>query len=70
MHLELEKNLATDLVNKIFNLNKFSVSQLEQYRENPYDHFIKYGIKPREFDEFNISSLDTGNFMHEFWLIV
>ncbi|EHR34667.1 hypothetical protein HMPREF9709_00637 [Helcococcus kunzii ATCC 51366] len=60
------KNLPTDLVNKIFNLNKFSVSQLEQYRENPYDHFIKYGIKPREFDEFNISSLDTGNFMHEF----
>lgn len=60
------KKLSEKLVNQIFNLDKFSVSQLEKYKENPYDHFIRYGIRPREFDEFNISSLDAGNFMHDF----
>lgn len=59
-------NLDSDLVEKIFNLNKFSVSQLETFNSNPYHHFIRYGLKPREFDNIEFSKMDTGNLIHEF----
>ena len=60
------KNISSDIAEKIYNLNKFSISQLESFNANPYEHFIKYGIKPREFNTYDISKLDTGNFMHEY----
>ena len=58
-------NLSGEIVNKIYNTDKFSVSQLEEYNSNPYYHFIKYGLKPREFDTFDISFLNIGNLTHE-----
>lgn len=58
--------LSQDIVQKIYNNLKFSVSQLENYNSNPYDHFIKYGIKPREDSMYDISRLDTGNIIHQF----
>ncbi|MFM1565212.1 PD-(D/E)XK nuclease family protein [Helcococcus ovis] len=60
------KNISREVAGKIYNLNKFSISQLESFNANPYEHFIKYGIKPREFNTYDISKLDTGNFMHEY----
>lgn len=60
------EKINKEIINKIYNLDKFSVSQLEVFNQNPYDHFIRYGIKPREYDSYNISNMDTGNFMHEF----
>ncbi len=56
--------LDRNLVETIFNTNKFSVSQLEAFNSNPYEHFIKYGLKPREYNTYDISSLDVGNILH------
>ena len=61
-----KNNLDPNLVDKIFNLDKFSVSQLETFNSNPYHHFIRYGLKPREFDNIEFSRMDTGNLIHEF----
>lgn len=61
-----KNNLDPALVEKIFNLDKFSVSQLETFNSNPYHHFIRYGLKPREFDNIEFSRMDTGNLIHEF----
>lgn len=58
------KKLDRDIVEMIFNTNKFSVSQLEAFNSNPYEHFIKYGLKPREYNTYDISSLDVGNILH------
>lgn len=58
--------LSKDIVSKIYKGSKFSVSQLESFNSNPYEHFIKYGIKPREDNTYDISRLDTGNVIHEF----
>lgn len=60
------KKLSKDTVNMIFNTNKFSVSQLEEFNSNPYDHFIKYGLKPREHNTYDISALDIGNILHNY----
>lgn len=59
------EKISKELVEKIYNTTKFSASQLELFQTNPYDHFIKYGIKPREFDEYDITKLDTGNLIHD-----
>lgn len=58
------KKLDRNIVEMIFNTNKFSVSQLEAFNSNPYEHFIKYGLKPREHNTYDISSLDVGNILH------
>lgn len=43
---------------------KGSVSKLEQYRTCPFAFHIKYGLKIKEKEEFQIQSLNTGTFMH------
>lgn len=60
------KNLDKETVKMIFNTNKFSVSQLELFNSNPYDHFIRYGLKPREYNTYDISPLDVGNILHDY----
>ncbi|MBR1540931.1 MAG: exodeoxyribonuclease V subunit gamma [Clostridia bacterium] len=44
---------------------KGSVSKLEQYRNCPFSFYLKYGLKLREKEEFQIQSINTGTFMHE-----
>lgn len=44
---------------------KGSVSKLEQYRTCPFAFHLKYGLKLKEKEEFQIQALDTGTFMHE-----
>lgn len=61
-----KNNINRDIAEKIYNLNKFSVSQLETFNENPYNHFIRYGIKPRETQNYELSRIDTGNILHSY----
>lgn len=47
------------------NTMKTSISRLEQYRRCPFSFHLKYGLKLKEPEEFNIRSIDTGSFMHD-----
>lgn len=63
---EERKNIDFELVKKLYNLNKFSVTQLESFNTNAYNHFIRYGLKPRENESYKLSNIDTGNILHKF----
>ncbi|MHA8138021.1 PD-(D/E)XK nuclease family protein [Lactobacillaceae bacterium Scapto_B20] len=41
-----------------------SISQLEQFYANPYEYFLKYGLKLHERDVFELSPASTGEFYH------
>lgn len=63
-------NMAEDISSK--NIEKMygkklvgSVSKLEQYRTCPFAFHLKYGLKIKEKDEFEIQSIETGTLMHE-----
>ena len=44
---------------------KTSVSRLEQYKACAFSYYLKYGLKLKEQNTFNVQAIDTGNFMHE-----
>ena len=44
---------------------KTSVSRLEQYQACAFSYYLKYGLKLKEKDSFNVEAVDTGNLMHE-----
>lgn len=47
------------------NVLRTSVSRLEQYKKCPFSFHLKYGLKLKEEQEFNLRAVDTGSFMHE-----
>lgn len=47
------------------NTLKTSVSRLEQYKACAFSYYLKYGLKLREKNTFEVAAIDTGNFMHE-----
>ncbi len=42
-----------------------SVSRLESYAACPYQHFVKYGLKPKVEKEVDLDFLDIGDFYHK-----
>lgn len=42
-----------------------SISKLEQFYSNPYEYFLRYGLKLKERDVFELSPASTGQFYHE-----
>ncbi len=42
-----------------------SVSRLESYAACPYQHFIRYGLRPRVEKEVSLDFLDVGDFYHK-----
>ncbi|WP_261805596.1 PD-(D/E)XK nuclease family protein [Lapidilactobacillus luobeiensis] len=64
-------NVATDLspenVALIYGDHLFSsVSQLESYYTNPYEFFLKYGLRLRPRQQFALNSADTGTYFHDY----
>ena len=41
-----------------------SVTRLEQYARCPYAHFLRYGLRLMERQEFEVAALDIGNMYH------
>ena len=41
-----------------------SVSQLQTFYQNPYEYFLKYGLRLKKREEFEISPADSGTFYH------
>ena len=42
-----------------------SISRMEQYRKCPFSFHLKYGLKIKETEEYKLSAIDTGSFMHD-----
>lgn len=42
-----------------------TVSRLEKYKQCPFSYYLRYGLKVNDTKKFEISSLDTGSFMHD-----
>lgn len=62
----LPEKISTENIKKMYgNSLRTSVSRLEQYRRCPFSFHMKYGLKLKDEEKFEIRSLDTGNFMHE-----
>lgn len=47
-----------------FNSLDTSISQLQTYYKNPYEYFLKYGLKLTKRDELEISNASSGTFYH------
>ena len=61
-HKPLSKELASKLYGKILTN---SVSRLEQFALCQYAHFLKYGLKLKEREEFSFERSDLGTVYHE-----
>ena len=48
----------------LYGTPRATVSQLEEYYRCPYKHFMTYGMKPREIEEFGEDHADIGNYVH------
>ncbi len=44
---------------------KTSVSKMEQYKNCPFSFHLKYGLRLKNIEEYRMSPIDTGTFMHE-----
>lgn len=58
---QLDAEIVTGLYGNTINS---SISKLEEFYRNQYAYFLKYGLKLRERDEFELSPANTGEFFH------
>lgn len=58
----LNQEIVTGLYGEQINT---SISKLEQFYSNPYEYFLRYGLKLKERDVFDLSPASTGQFYHE-----
>lgn len=57
--------LLPDIVTQLYGTTiNTSISKLEEYYDNPYAYFLKYGLKLQERDVFELSPASTGEFFH------
>ncbi|WP_353486184.1 PD-(D/E)XK nuclease family protein [Apilactobacillus xinyiensis] len=58
--------LKPEIITKLYgNQLSTSISKLEQFYSNPYEYFLKYGLKLQERSVFDLSPANTGQFYHE-----
>lgn len=59
-------SLAPQIVTQLYgnDLNT-SISQLEQFYQDPYEYFLKYGLRLKERDVFGLTPIETGLFYHK-----
>lgn len=60
------KPLKPDIVTGLYGDKlDVSISQLQSFYKNPYEYFLKYGLRLQEREKFELSSASTGTFFHE-----
>ncbi len=65
-YTNLADNISEENIYKLYGDKlSTSVSKLEQYRRCPFSFHIKYGLKLKEKEDFQLQSIETGTFMHE-----
>ncbi len=66
MALNRAADLSEALVKSLYGEHfDASVSRLESYAACPYQHFVRYGLKPRVEKEADLDFLDVGDFYHK-----
>lgn len=59
------ENIGKDYAKKLYDAPfKASVTRLEKFAKCPYDHFIEYGLRPKERKIHEISPLELGSIFH------
>ncbi|MBG9979866.1 PD-(D/E)XK nuclease family protein [Facklamia sp. DSM 111018] len=62
----LPENITTDTALKLYGQNlNLSVSRIEQFFQDPYSHFLLYGLKLKERKRYEIDFATTGEFFHQ-----
>lgn len=56
--------LREDISKKLYDKNKFSVSEIETYAKCPYKYFVNYGLRAKENKNLDIDNLEIGNIVH------
>lgn len=60
------EKISIQNLKKMYGTNlKTTISRLENYRKCPFSFHMTYGLKLKENDNFQMSTIDTGSFMHE-----
>lgn len=63
-------NLSQDITCKLYRSfskaqMKMSISQLEKFRACPFSHFIRYGLRPKTLETYDIEKRELGSFIHD-----
>lgn len=65
-HKNIPVPLTDELAEELYGKDLYlSVSQLETFYEDPYSHFLVYGLRLQERKVQELSPLETGNFFHD-----
>lgn len=59
------ERIAPDTARAIYPEGSSSVSRLETFALCPYQHFVQYGLRPREEPEAEVGAVERGNLYHE-----
>lgn len=60
-----EKSIGKELAGEIYGKPvEGSVTRFEAYRSCPYKHFVRYGLRPYELEEYEVSPPDIGSLLH------
>lgn len=60
------EEMSVQNIQRMYGTNlKTTISRLENYRKCPFSFHMKYGLKLKENDNFQMTTMDTGSFMHE-----
>lgn len=60
------EEMSVQNIQRMYGTNlKTTISRLENYRKCPFSFHMKYGLKLKENDNFQMTTIDTGSFMHE-----
>ena len=58
--------LSSDVANELFSGKiRYSATLLNSYASCPFSHFMQYGLRAKERDEYEIKPTDTGTYAHE-----
>lgn len=63
-------NLPQDITHKLYRgfskeHMKMSISQLEKFRACPFAHFVRYGLRPKTLETYDIEKRELGSFIHD-----
>ena len=57
--------IGQGLAQNLYGSLRASISSIEQYYGCPYQHFIGYGIRPKEIEAFEENAMQVGNYVHD-----
>ncbi len=56
--------LPMDMTRKVFTQDTVSISRLEKFASCPYQHYVDYGLKPVQRENWAFEADDVGDFYH------